>query len=735
MSVCKRYDIGRWTTKPKTTLQDNRAQHLKDGDSGRCLLVLLAFMAVSMAQSTTQAVEPPVAEIKPQRLEKHGHLRVDNYYWLRERENPQVISYLEQENAYTDAVMAPTKGLQEKLFQEMKGRIKETDTSVAVKRDDYYYYRRDEEGKQYPIYCRKRGSMEAAEEIMLDVNRLAQGHAFCSVRSLAVSFKQDILAYAADFVGRRKYTIYFKNLTTGELLRDRIPDSTPNIAWANDNQTLFYTKQHPGTLRYYQIYRHQLGTDDPEDALVYEERDEEFRCSVSKTKSKEYLVIQNQQTLSSECMYMRADNPTGAFKVFLPREENHEYRLDHLGDHFYIRTNLKARNFRLMKTALGRTSKDAWQEVIPHREDVFLNGFQLFQDYLVIQERSKALIQMRIMPWNGGKGHYLDFGEPAYTAGFHENPSLNTHLLRYRYTSLTTPDSTYEYNMQTREKRLLKQKEVLGGFKPEDYKTERLWAAGRDGVKVPISVVYRKDFVKDGTGPLYLYAYGSYGYSTDARFNSVRLSLLDRGFAYAIAHVRGGQEMGRHWYEDGKLFKKKSTFTDFIDCAEHLIRERYTSSDRLFAAGGSAGGLLMGAVNNMRPDLFKGIIAFVPWVDVVTTMLDDSIPLTTEEYDEWGNPNEKAFYDYMLSYSPYDNVEHKSYPNLFVITSLEDSQVQYWEPAKWVAKLRAFKTDKNRLLLQTDMKAGHGGVSGRYNALRKNALYYAFVFNLLGIDS
>ncbi|KPJ60973.1 MAG: protease 2 [Latescibacteria bacterium DG_63] len=684
-------------------------------------------------EQTEGELSPPIAQIEPVKLEKHGHVRVDNYYWLNERENPAVVEYLNAENEYTDTMMAHTNELQETLFEEIKGRIKQTDISVPYKMDDYFYYTRFEEGKEYPIHCRKIGSLEASEEIMLDVNKMAEGYEFYSVGRWAVSYGQDLLAYSVDTVGRRKYAIYFKNLTTGEILADVIPEVTGNMAWANDNRTLFYSKQDPNTLRPYQIFRHVLGTDAEEDELVYEEADETFVCYAIKTKSKKYVMIVSRHTLRSEYRYLDANNPDSRFTVFLPREGEHEYDLDHYRDHFYIRTNYKAKNFRLMKTSIENTAKEHWEEVIPHRKDVLLESFEIFQNHLVLEERKDGLIQLRIRPWSGADEHYLDFGEPAYLAFTMDNYDFNTPMVRYLYTSMTTPRSVFDYNMVTREKVLLKQEEILGGFDSADYQTERVWATAKDGVKIPISIVYRKGMKKDGSNPLLLYGYGSYGFSMDATFGAYRVSLLDRGFAYAIAHVRGGEELGRQWYEDGKLLKKKNTFTDFIACAEHLVREKYTSADRLFAMGESAGGLLVGAVFNMRPDLFKGIIAGVPFVDVLTTMLDENIPLTTGEYDEWGNPNEKKYYDYMLSYSPYDNVEAKAYPNLLVITSLHDSQVQYWEPAKWVAKLRATKTDENRLLLRTKMEAGHGGVSGRYKRYREAAFLYAFLLDLAGI--
>lgn len=703
-------------------------------------LKLMVLCAIALALTghhaegdEMHAAQPPVAKVIPHNLEKHGDVRVDNYYWLRERENPAVIAYLEAENAYTEAVTAHTKGLEEELFEEIKGRIKQTDESVPYKENGYYYYYRYEESQSYAIHCRRKDSMDSPEQVILDVNKLAEGHDHCRVRGLDVSSGRDILAYSVDYVGRRLYDLHFKNLATGMEYTEVIDSITGNVAWAEDNKTVFYTKQDPTTLRWQWIYRHTLGTDPSQDALVYEEEDDEFNAFVWKTKSKKYMIIGSEQTLSTEYRYLDAKNPTGDFTVFLPREENHEYSIDHFGDSFYIRTNWQAKNFRLMRTPVGKTDKANWTDVIAHRDDVLLSGFEMFRDYLVVQERSKGLIQIRIRPWKGGEEHYLDFGEPAYDAWIGNNPEFDTTKLRYVYTSMTTPRSEYDYNMATRSRTLLKQDEILGGFDPANYVTERLEAPARDGALVPISIVYRKGIERNGN-PCVLYGYGSYGYSVDASFSAERLSLLDRGFVYAIAHIRGGQEMGRWWYEDGKLLHKKNTFTDFVACAEHLIRKGYTRPEKLFAAGGSAGGLLMGAVINMRPELFKGIVTRVPFVDVITTMLDESIPLTTGEYDEWGNPNEKAYYDYILSYSPYDQVKSKDYPNMLVTTGLHDSQVQYWEPAKWVAKLRAMKTDDNVLLLKTDMEAGHSGGSGRFKRYHETACQYAFILDLVGYN-
>jgi oligopeptidase B len=692
-----------------------------------------AVLATTPGLAQQPQVAPPVAKVAPHRLEAHGDVRIDDYYWLRERDNPEVIAYLEAENAYTEAMMAHTEDLQESLYQEILGRIKQTDLSVPVFDNGYYYYSRTEEGKDYPVYARKRGSLEAAEEVLVDVNQLAEGHGFTSVRSPTVSPDNDLIAVAQDTVGRRFYTIRFKNLTTGELLPDELPSTTGSVAWANDNRTLFYARQDPETLRSYQIYRHVLGSDAAEDELVYQEDDVEFSCYVRRTKSDEYIIIGSSQTLSNEYRYLSADDPGGRFTLFLPRERNHEYSIDHFGDHFYIRTNDDAENFRLMRTPVDSTAKARWEEVIPHRDDVLLEGFDVFRDYLVIMERREGLLQLRVRAWSGAGDYYLDFGEPAYAAYPSGNPEMDTPILRYQYTSLTTPPSVYDFDMTTRERILRKREEVLGGYDPADYVSERVYATARDGARIPVSIVYRSDWERDGSHPLLLYGYGSYGASMDASFSSVRLSLLDRGFAYAIAHVRGGMEMGRHWYDGGKLLMKRNTFTDFIDVAQFLIVERYTTPLVLFAQGGSAGGLLMGAVANMRPELFRGVIAAVPWVDVVTTMLDASIPLTTSEYDEWGNPNDETYYRYMLTYSPYDQVAARAYPNMLVTTGLHDSQVQYFEPAKWVAKLRALKTDDNRLLLKTNMEAGHGGASGRYRRYRDIAFQYAFMLDLIGI--
>ncbi len=697
------------------------------------VILMCGWLLFLAASAQNPEVKPPVAKIIPKRLEEHGTVRIDNYYWMKDRDNPEVIRYLEAENAYTAARMAHTQGLQEKLFQEFKARIRQTDVSAPYLRDDYYYYTRTEAGKDYPIYCRKKGTLEAAEEILVDVNQVAQGHKFCTVGRPQVRRSQDVIAYPVDTVGRRIYTIYFKNLRTGELLPDRIPEVTSNLTWANDDRTLFYAKQDPVTLRHYRIYRHVLGRDAAQDELVYEEKDETFHTFVFRTKSKRYVMIASTQTLSSEYRYLDADHPEGAFQVFLPRRRGHEYQVDHFRDHFYLRTNHQAKNFRLMKTPVAQTAMEHWQEVLPHRAGVFLEDIEIFRDYLVAVERKGGLLQLRVQPWAGGEARYVDFGEPAYAALPTDNYELNTVQLRYTYSSMSTPPSVYDYDLRTGAKKLLKREEVLGGFAPANYQAERLQVAARDGTQVPLSLVYRKPFARDGSRPLLLYGYGSYGASLDAGFNAYRISLLDRGFVYAIAHLRGGQELGRAWYEDGKLLKKKNTFTDFLDCAAYLVREKYADPKRLFAWGGSAGGLLVGAAVTMEPERFTGAIAEVPFVDVVTTMLDDSIPLTTAEFDEWGNPKDKQYYDYILSYSPYDQTRPARYPHLLVTTGLHDSQVQFWEPAKWVAKLRAVKQDDHLLLLKTEMKAGHGGLTARDDRYRETAFRYAFLLDRAGI--
>jgi len=680
-------------------------------------------------------VQPPVAAVKPMVLENHGIKRTDNYFWLRERENQEVIDYLNAENAYADSVLADIKPLEESLFEEIKGRIKQDDASVPYTDRGYVYYTRFEEGKQYPIYCRKKDEEGSTESVMLDVNKLAEGKSFCSVSGVRISPNNNLLAFGVDFTGRRKYNLRFKDLTTGKLLEDQVENVTGGCVWANDSQTIFFTRKDPQTLRAYLIVRHKIGTPATDDVEVFEEKDEEFSCGVGKSRSRKYIFIFSQQTLSTETRYLNADDPTGDFKVFHPREPKHEYSVDHLGDQFFIYSNENATNFKLMTAAEDAHEKANWKQKIAHRDDVYLEGFSLFDDYLVISERENGLVQLRIQSNDGSSDEYMPFDEAAYVANATPTPEPSTTKLRYRYTSLTTPSSTLEYDMATKKKTLLKETEVLGGFDKSDYRTERVWATARDGVKVPVSIVYHKDTKLDGTAPCLEYGYGSYGASMDPRFSSANLSLLNRGFVYAIAHIRGGQEMGRQWYEDGKLLKKMNTFNDFIDVGKFLIEKKYADPDRLYCRGGSAGGLLVGAVINLEPELYHGAIADVPFVDVVTTMLDDTIPLTTFEYDEWGNPNDKEYFDYMLSYSPYDQVTSANYPNLLVTTGLHDSQVQYWEPAKWVAKLRVMKQGDNMLLMKTNMDAGHGGASGRFDRLKLVATRFAFLMKLAGVDA
>ncbi|MFD2245872.1 S9 family peptidase [Pontibacter ruber] len=677
--------------------------------------------------------QPPVAKKQPKELTMHGDTRIDNYYWLNERENPEVIAYLNAENDYTKQMLANTEELQEKLFKEIVGRIKQTDESVPYKKNGYYYYTRFETGKEYPIYARKKGTLDAKEEIMVNANERAEGKSYYAAAGMDVSPNNKLVAFGEDTVSRRKYTIRFKDLSTGQLLKDQIPNTTGSAVWANDNKTVFYTMKDPA-LRSFKIFRHTLGTPTSQDKEVYHEADETFSTFVTKTKSEKYIIIGSNSTVSNEYRFVDANTPNASFKIIQPRERNLEYSVDHFGNNFYIVTNKDgATNFKLMQTPVTKTGKANWKEVIPHRSDVLLEGIEIFKDYLVLQERKNGLNELRVKKWNDPKtDYYVDFGEEAYTAYIGVNPEFDSQKLRYEYTSLTTPNSTYDFNMQTKQKTLLKEQEVVGDFNKDNYEAKRIYATATDGTKIPISLVYRKGLQQNGNNPTLLYAYGSYGISTNPTFNSVRLSLLDRGFVFAIAHIRGGQDMGRQWYEDGKMLKKKNTFTDYIAAAEYLISQKYTNPDKLFAQGGSAGGLLMGAVVNMRPDLFKGVLAGVPFVDVVTTMLDTSIPLTTGEFDEWGNPAQKQYYDYMLSYSPYDNVEKKAYPNMLVTTGLHDSQVQYFEPAKWVAKLREMKTDNNMLLLHTNMEAGHGGASGRFQRYKETALQYAFMLNLLG---
>ena len=697
------------------------------------LYVIFACTPImTKAQQMTKKIPAPIAKIIPTTLEKHGDVRIDNYFWLNDRENPEVIDYLNKENEYYNTLTADSKQFQKELFDEMKARIKEDDESVPYLYNGYYYITRFEKGNDYPIYSRKKGSLDSKEEIMFNCNEMAKGHKYFQLSGLSISMDNQFATFALDTVGRRIYTLQVKNLVTGEILSDKILNTSGNSTWANDNKTIFYTKQDPKTLRSDKVYKHKLGNDASKDELVYFEKDDTFNVSVSKEKSKKYIVIESSSTLTTESRILPADSPDSEFKIFQKRIRGIEYSISHYGDSFYILTNKdKAINFKLMKTSETKTSKENWTDLIPHRKDVLIEDIEIFKNYIVISERSNGLNKIRIRPWSGTGEYYLPFESETYTAYTSTNVDFDTEILRYGYQSLATPSSVIDFNMKTKTKEIKKEQQVLGGkFDKNNYVEERIWATATDGTKVPISMVYRKEIKKDGTNPLLLYAYGSYGISMDPYFSSTRLSLLDRGFIFAIAHIRGGEDLGRQWYEDGKLLKKKNTFTDFIDCSKYVIEQNYTSPKHLYAEGGSAGGLLMGAIVNMAPELYNGVIAQVPFVDVMTTMLDDSIPLTTGEYDEWGNPNVKKYYDYMKSYSPYDNVKPQAYPNMYVSTGLHDSQVQYWEPAKWVAKLRMLKTNDNLLFLNTNMDAGHGGASGRFEALKELAKEFSFLLDL-----
>ncbi|MCX7549767.1 S9 family peptidase [Xanthomarina sp. F2636L] len=678
---------------------------------------------------------PPKAKKIPKNLVAHDDVRIDNYYWLNDRENQEVLDYLHAENNYTKRIMKHTEPLQEQLFEEMKARIKEDDQSVPYKFNGYWYITRFEKGKDYPIYARKKDTLDAPEELLFDCNDMAKEHSYFSLGSISISLDNKLAAFSTDTVSRRQYTVQIKNLVTGEIYPEKILNTTGSVTWANDNETVFYSRKDELTLRSNSVFKHKLHTKVEEDIEVFHETDETFNTFVYKTKSRKYIVIGSSSTLTSEYRILNADTPNKEFRVFNKRERGLEYSIAHYKDHFYVlNNNDDAINFKLQKTSEKQTESKYWQDLIPHRKDVLLEDIEIFKDYLVISEREKGLNTLRILSWDGNEDYYLPFDSETYTAYTGNNPDFNSDVLRYSYNSLTTPSSVIDYNFKTKVHEIKKEQEVLDkNFKKENYASERIWVTARDGVKVPVSLVYRKDLKKESGNPLLLYAYGSYGSTIDPYFSTVRLSLLDRGFIYAIAHIRGGEYLGRDWYENGKLLSKMNTYYDYIDCSKYLIDKKYTSEKHLYAYGGSAGGLLMGVIINLNPELYRGVLAIVPFVDVVTTMLDDSIPLTTGEYDEWGNPNEKDYYEYIKSYSPYDNITAQNYPNLLVTTGLHDSQVQYWEPAKWVAKLREFKTDTNKLLLHTDMETGHGGASGRFESLKEVALEYAFILDLEGI--
>ncbi len=708
------------------------------------ILGIIIAMDGKTDQKEMKMLEPPIADKIPHILSAHGYDRLDNYYWMRltddqklakqpDEQTQKVLENLKAENAYKNNVLKHTEKFQDDLFNEIVGRIKKDDESVPYNENGYWYYTRYVEGKEYPIHCRKNGSMDAEEEILINVNEWAEGHDYFSLTSLSVSPNNKFLAFSVDTLSRRMYTIKVKDLETGEILEDEIKGSQGGAAWAMDSKTFFYTVKNEVTLLSEYIDRHTLGTPQADDTRVYTEKDNTYYIGVYRSKSDKFMIIYNGHTLNNQYHILEANDPYGEFREFSPREDVHEYSIEHYNDKFYIVTNWDALNFRLMETPDDTTTKENWTEVIAHRNDVLLMGIDVFVNHLVISERIDALRQIRVIDQRSVEEHYIDFGEEVFTSFTMTNPSFDTNILRYGFTSLKTPFSTLDYNMDTRESTLLKQTEVVGGHEPDEYITERIYATARDGKMIPISIVYKKGFKKDGNGNLLQYAYGSYGASMDPGFSSSRLSYLDRGFAFAIAHIRGGQEYGRQWYEDGKMFKKMNTFTDFIDCSKYLIQENYTNADHLFAMGGSAGGLLMGAVLNMAPELYKGIVSSVPFVDVTTTMMDGSIPLTSNEWDEWGDPRVKEEYEYIMTYSPYDNIEEKEYTNMLVTTGYFDSQVQYWEPQKWVAKLRDMKTDNNQLLFHINLEAGHGGKSGRFLRHREDALEMVFMFDLVGI--
>ncbi|MDO5971178.1 S9 family peptidase [Flavivirga aquimarina] len=701
------------------------------------LSIIFALSCKENLQMTQKITAPksPKAKKISKKLSIHNDTRIDNYYWLNDKENPEVIAYLNAENDYTKSMMQHTETFQKELFEEMKGRIKEDDITVPYKLNGYWYLTRYEKGKDYPIYVRKKEHLDATEEILFNCNDMAKDHAYFNLGSIAISPDNTLAAFSTDTVSRRQYTIQIKNLITGEIYPDKILNTAGTATWANDNKTLFYSTKDSVTLRSHKILKHKLHTDAKTDVEVFYEEDETYNTFVYKTKSKKYIIIGSISTLTTEYRVLNADTPDDKFKVFQERTHKLDYNISHFEDHFYIITNSDgATNFKLLKTPEATTQKEHWKEVIPHREDVLLEDIEIFKDYLVVNERENGLNNLRIINWDGNEDYYLPFDSETYTVYIGNNPDFDNDVLRYGFNSLTSPSSVIDYNLKTKQKEIKKEQTVLGGkFDKNNYESKRIWATARDGVKIPISLVYKKGVKLDGTNPLLQYAYGSYGSTIDPSFSSIRLSLLDRGFVYAIAHIRGGEYLGRDWYENGKLLTKLNTFHDFIDCSKHLIEQKYTSNKHLYAYGGSAGGLLMGGIINMNPELYNGILAAVPFVDVVTTMLDDSIPLTTGEYDEWGNPNELEYYNYMKSYSPYDNVEAKNYPNMLVTTGLYDSQVQYWEPTKWVAKLRELKIDTNKLLLHTDMDSGHGGASGRFESLKESALEYAFLLDLEGI--
>ncbi len=680
-------------------------------------------------------IEVPLAKKQPKELKIHSDVRIDNYYWLNDRENPEVIDYLNSENDYTKQMMSHTEDFQKALFEEMKGRIKEDDSTVPYKLNGYWYITKYEKGKDYPIYIRKKELLTASEEILFDCNEMAKDFSYFNLGSISISPDNTLACFSTDTVSRRQYTIQIKNLITGEIYPDKILNTTGSATWANDNKTLFYSMKDEVTLRSHKIFKHKLHSGTKNDELVFHEKDETYNTFVYKSKSRKYIIIGSSSTLTSEYRILNANTPDDTFKIFQKRVRELDYSIAHYKDHFYIIANSDgATNFKLLKATETQTQKEFWEEVIPHRDNVLIEDIEIFKDYLVVNERENGLNKLRIISWNGTEDYYLPFNSETYSTYIGNNPDFDSEVLRYGFNSLTSPSAVIDYNFNTKQSEIKKEQEVLGNdFNKDDYESKRIWATARDGVNVPMSLVYKKGIQLNGENPLLLYAYGSYGSTIDPSFSTIRLSLLNRGFIYAIAHVRGGEYLGREWYENGKLLSKLNTFYDYIDCSKFLIEQKYTSNKHLYAYGGSAGGLLMGAIVNMNPELYNGLLAAVPFVDVVTTMLDDTIPLTTGEYDEWGNPNQLEFYNYMKSYSPYDNVQEKEYPNMLVTTGLYDSQVQYWEPAKWIAKLRDLKKDSNMLLFHINMDSGHGGASGRFESIKEVALEYAFLLDLEGI--
>ncbi len=695
-------------------------------------LIIINTGLIMIACDQTADMQPPVAKKIPAQDTLFNEVRIDNYYWLRDKSNPEVINYLEAENAYTEAMMEHTEDLQDQLYKEMLGRIKETDLSVPVEKDGYFYYSRTEQGKQYKSHCRKKGSLDAEEEIILDENELAAGHEYFNLGVFEISPDHKLLAFSVDTTGGEAYTVYVKNLQTGRILEDEIPNTYYSLAWASDNKTFFYTVLDHAK-RPYQVYRHKLDHGAADDKLVYHEEDDRYFVDIERTKSGGYILINLNSIITTEVRFLKADDPEGKFKIFQSRKEGVEYEIDHHSRYFYFLINEGAMNFKLMRTPVNKTEKKYWQTVLAHDPKIKLDNIDLFEKYMVIYLRENGLRGIHVCSLKNGRTHKVAFPEPVYTFRIAENPEFDTQWLRFSYMSFVTPPTVYDFNMKTHERVLKKQKEVPGGYDPENYIMQRLFAEAKDGTKIPISLVYRKNLTMNGENPLLLYGYGSYGSSREPNFSSNIFSLIDRGFVYAIAHVRGGGEMGRYWYEEGKLLNKKNTFFDFIACAEHLIENQYTGSEKLVIRGGSAGGLLMGAVTNLRPDLFEVVIAHVPFVDVINTMLDESIPLTVIEYDEWGNPAEEEYYHYIKSYSPYDNLKARDYPDMLITAGLNDPRVQYWEPAKFTARLRALKTDNNLQLLKVNMGAGHGGASGRYDYLEEVAFEYAFILDRLNM--